>query len=43
MSSRLAVLLLLLSLAPARADQRADFLGGLTRDCHGCDLAGANF
>ncbi len=29
--------------AAAHADQRADFLGGLTRDCRGCDLSGENF
>src|SRR5437763_1734743 len=31
------------TLAPARADQRADFLAGRTRDCRRCDLAGLNF
>jgi uncharacterized protein YjbI with pentapeptide repeats len=35
--------LLALSPAPAAADQRADFLGGRTRDCQRCDLSGANF
>src|ERR1700731_2621987 len=42
---RSAALATMLALPPglARADQRADFLGGLTRDCRGCDLSGANF
>ena len=31
------------TLAPARADQRDDFLAGRTRDCRRCDLAGLNF
>ena len=29
--------------AGAQADERADFLAGLTRDCPRCDLAGVNF
>src|SRR5215472_2846006 len=39
----LAALVVIAAVGAARADERADFLAGLTRNCPRCDLSGANF
>ena len=41
--SLFAIVAVALTPTPARADPRADFLAGLTRNCSRCDLSGASF
>src|SRR5262245_14725884 len=38
-----SILTMASTVAPARADQREDFIAGRTRECPRCDLAGASF